>query len=505
MRALPISLAFAAISTLCAAQTNELHQFTASDLDAGDQFGHDVGVHGNTAVFGAPTDEHAAFFGGSAYVFERSGLDWVEQAKLLGAGISTSDRFGWAVDVHGDTVAVSALFADGIQPVTGNVHIFERNGAAWTQTQVIDQLDGATSDWFGRALSLSADTLVVGAPQDDDLGSDSGSAYVYTYNGTHWIQQAKLLAADGNSGDNFGQSVSLNGDTILVGAPYDDDNGSNSGSAYVFTRSGGVWTQQAKLTAADGNSSESYGYAVSLTDDRALVGAYLARLGGFGSAAGAGYVYDRSGVNWSQTTKLVSATLAAGDDLGWSVAIDGDEAVLGARGHNGDTGSYFRFRFLNGVWVEFEEGVASDGASGDQFAMAVDLDQKRLIAGAYLADPDGAGSAGAAYLYDLYRLDLTPDPPVAGQMASATMSGGAPGVWNYFAASSIGVGTHPIPQLGVILDLYAPFPIGFPQMSDSSGTAEWNLVVPPTLSGAQFWLQGLQMGLVTNLRTVVVL
>jgi hypothetical protein len=513
MRAfLPSLLVFAgtAVATVTSAaaalpaQTTEHHQFIASDFDGGDQLGHDVGVHGDTAVMGAPTDEHAAFFGGSAYVFVRDGLDWTEQAKLLGAGITTSDRFGWAVDVHGDTIAVSALFADGMQAVSGNVHIFERTGTAWTQTQVIDQLDGASSDWYGRCLSLSADTLVVGAPQDDDAGNDSGSAYVYTYDGTHWIQQAKLLAADGNTGDNFGQSVSVHGDTILVGAPYDDDNGSNSGSAYLYTRSAGVWTQQTKLIAADGNSSDSFGYAVSLTENRALVGAYQSRLGGFGSAAGAGYVYDRNGVTWTQTAKLTPTALAAGDDLGWAAAIDGDQAVLGARGHNNDTGSYFRFRLLNGVWVEFEQGAASDGASGDQFAMALDLDADRLLVGAYLADPAGAGSAGAAYLYDLFRLDFQPDPPVAGAPAIATISGGTPQTWTYLAASSIGLGTYPIPPLGVVLELYAPFPLGSPKFADPAGTASWTLNVPANLTGSTFWLQGLQMGHVTNLRTIVV-
>lgn len=501
---LTLSISLFALATPAFAQTTEITKLEASDADGGDQYGHAVAVSNDTLVIGAPLDEAGGLFSGSAYVQVRDGANWVEQAKLLGSAITTSDRFGWAVDISDNTLVVSALFGDGASIVSGTAYIFQRSGSTWSETQIIAPTDGATSDWFGRSVSLEGDTLAIGAPQDDDFGAESGSAYIFTFNGSTWLQQAKLTASDGSSGDNFGQSVALSGDSVIIGAPFDDDAGSSSGSAYVFTRSGVLWTEQAKLTASDGSSSDSFGYGVAIDHDVALVGAYRANLGGFGADAGAAYAFQRNSGAWNETQKLTPATLSAGDDCGWAVAIEGKHLLLSARGHNADQGSVFHFRNNGTSWGEVAELVAADGAAGDEFSLGINLNQERAIVGAYLHDGAG-GSAGAAYLFDLFRLDLLPTTPVAGQPVGLSLSGGNPNAMSWMAYSLSGPGSSPIPPLGVTLQMNSPVQVGTAQLSAADGTASWTVPLPPSVSGVTIWLQGLQAGHISNLRSVTVL
>ena len=155
----------------------------------------------------------------------------------------------------------------------GSAYIFTRSGTTWTQQAKLIASDGATNDWFGIGVAIAGDTAIVGS-YFDDVGTnvDQGSAYVFVRSGTTWKQQARLTSADGAASDGFGLSVSISGDTAVVGA-YNDDIGSNAdqGSAYVFTRSGTNWTQQAKLTAADGAAVDWFGYAVMIEIGRAHV------------------------------------------------------------------------------------------------------------------------------------------------------------------------------------------------------------------------------------------
>ena len=148
-----------------------------------------------------------------------------------------------------------------------------RSGTTWTQQQKLTASDGASEDRFGYSVSLSGDYALIGASFVDDNGSESGSAYVFVRSGTTWTQQQKLTASDGAANDHFGYSVSLSGDCALIGAWGDDDSGSESGSAYVFVRSGTTWTEQQKLTASDGASTDLFGYSVSISGDTAIVGA----------------------------------------------------------------------------------------------------------------------------------------------------------------------------------------------------------------------------------------
>ena len=247
----------------------EVAKLVADDGATNDFFGFSVALSGDTAVIGAfrDSDDVKGVDSGSAYVFTRSGTNWGQQAKLTATDGAANDTFGGNVALSGDTAVIGALGDDddvnGVD--SGSAYVFTRSGTSWSEQAKLSAADGAAGDEFGYSVALSGDTAVIGAARDDDKGNDSGSAYVFTRSGTSWSQQAKLTAADGAAGDVFSISVALSGDTAVIGADLDDEKGDNSGAAYVFTRSGSTWSQQAKLTADDGAAGDLFGIRVALS------------------------------------------------------------------------------------------------------------------------------------------------------------------------------------------------------------------------------------------------
>jgi len=249
---------------------NEMQKLLDSEGTLNDFFGFSVSLDGNTALIGAMQDDDNGVYSGSAFVFIRTGTIWTLQQKLLASDGATNDYFGYSVSLSGDTALISAAYDDDNGAESGSAYVFSRNGTTWMQQAKLLASDGVADEVFGISVSLNRDTALIGS-----LGNDNGtgSVYVFTHNGTTWTPQAKLLASDGAVEDNFGESVSLNGDVALIGAVQDDDNGANSGSAYVFTRNGTNWTQQQKLLALDGAANDWFGGSVSLDGDTALIGA----------------------------------------------------------------------------------------------------------------------------------------------------------------------------------------------------------------------------------------
>jgi len=319
-------------------------KLSADDGDDSDRFGSSVAVSddGTTALVGARTDEDphepAA---GSAYVFSESGGAWSQQTKLSADDGEINDAFG-------DQVALSADGAVGLvaAPVAGTtvtdaagaVYVFTDSDGSWNQQAKLAADDGDDGDSFGTATALSDDgeIAVVGAPQDEDPhGEGSGSAYVFTDSGDAWSQQAKLSGDDGDDGDTLGSSAALTGDgtTALVGAQNDEDpNGEAAGAAYVFTASGGAWSQQAKLSADDGDGNDGLGASVALSEDgtEAIVGAWNDEDPN-DEGAGAVYLFTGSSGSWSEDTKLSADDGDDNDGLGVSVALDdGATALVGA-------------------------------------------------------------------------------------------------------------------------------------------------------------------------------
>jgi hypothetical protein len=376
-------------------------KLTAGDGAANDEFGWSVAVDGNTAVVGAHYDDDKGSDSGSAYVFARSGSAWNLQAKLTANDGAGGDQFGNSVAVDGDTALIGAYHDDDNGADAGSAYIFTRSGNTWSQQAKLIAGDGAGGDFFGWSVALVGNTAVIGARLDDDNGFNSGSAYVFTRNGNTWSQQAKLIAGDGAGRDQFGWSVAVDGDTAVIGARQDDDNGSNSGSTYVFTRNGSAWGQQAKLTAADGAANDGFGWSVAIDDDTALIGARQDNDNGADS--GSAYVFIRSGSAWNQQAKLTAADGAAGDQFADLVALAGDTAVIGARYDDDsgtDSGSAYIFTRSGSAWSQEAKLTANDSSAGDGFGISVAVDDNTVVIGARYDDDNGSNS-GSAYIFAL--------------------------------------------------------------------------------------------------------
>ncbi len=379
---------------------------SANDGAAFDGFGASVALSGDTAVVGAPGDDIGANMGqGSAHVFTRSGTVWTPQQKLVANDGATDDLFGGSVALSGDTVVVGARQdAIGANVFQGSAYVFVRSGTVWTPQQKLTANDGAAGDRFGFSVALSGDTVVVGAV-GDAIGANGsqGSAYVFTRSGTTWTPQQKLTANDGAAGDNFGVSVALSGDTVVVGA-VGDDIGANGdqGSAYVFTRSGTVWTPQQKLTANDGATFDNFGVSVALSGDTVVVGAVGDDIGG-NVDQGSAYVFTRGGTAWMPQQKLTANDGAVFDDFGGSVAISGDTVVVGAAGDdiggNVDQGSAYVFTRSGTVWTQPQKLTANNGAVVDRFGSSVALSGDTLVTGARTKTIGANMSQGAAYVF----------------------------------------------------------------------------------------------------------
>ena len=353
-------------------------ELTAADGAGGDSLGYSVAISGSTAVVGAFARSSST---GTAYVFVRAGKAWSQQAELTAANGASGDEFGYSVAISGSTAVVGAL---GTSSATGAAYVFVRSGTAWSQQAELTAADGSSGDQFGYSVAIAGQTAVVGAFRK---GLYTGAAYVYVRSGTAWSQQAELTAADSASGDGFGYSVAIDGQTAVVGA--DTKNG-HIGAAYVFVRAATAWSQQAELTAADGGPSYYFGSSVAVSGSTAVVGAP-----GRGTQMGAAYVFVRSGTAWSQQAQLIAADGAFGDQFGISVAISGSTAVVGAYGKNSNTGAAYVFVRSAKAWSQQALLIAADGASGDQFGYSVAIAGSTAVVGAY----GKSSQTGAAYVF----------------------------------------------------------------------------------------------------------
>ncbi|NJO65655.1 MAG: PKD domain-containing protein [Richelia sp. RM2_1_2] len=387
----------------------EEQKLLAGDAQAGDSFGYSVAISsdGTTAIVGSRDEDTGGSNAGSAYIFTRTGGTWTQQQKIQASDAQAGDFFGYSVAISddGNTVIVGATGEDTTAIGAGAAYVFTRSGGVWSEQQKIQASDAQSSDAFGVSVALSGDgnTAIVGAEQEDTTANGAGSAYVFIRISGVWTQQQKIQASDAQADDNFSRSVSLSddGNYALISSPQEDPGGTTTaGSAYVFIRSGGVWTQQAKLIASDKAASDFFGQSVSISNDgaTALIGAYLK------SGGGAAYIFTRTGVTWTQQQKILATDIAGGDLFGSSVSIsgDGNTALVGAYGQ--DTGAsaagaaYF-FTRAGATWTQAKKVIASDAQLDDWFgsAVAISDDNTTAIIGAYSEDTGGAG-AGAAYI-----------------------------------------------------------------------------------------------------------
>jgi hypothetical protein len=285
-------------------------------------------------AIGAYQDDDNGTSSGSVYVCY--GSFWGNVVKLTASDGAANDYFGYSVAISGDgsTVVVGAYGDDGAGDATsGSGSVYVYNGSNWgTESKKIYAGDPATGDFFGRSVAVSntGSTIVVGAPYDDDKGTSSGSIYIYS--GTNWGTETKKTTTDGVATDYFGMSVAISSDasTVAASAYGDDDNGLTSGSVYVFN--GSSWGTETKLTASDGAANDNLGRSVSVSSNGSIIVVGSHMDDDFDSASGAAYVFSDSG--WSTETKITSYDGAGSDYFGFSLAIstDGSTLVAGAYG-----------------------------------------------------------------------------------------------------------------------------------------------------------------------------
>lgn len=361
----------------------------------GDEFGFANGIDGDTAIVGAPyADGPAGFRQGEAYAFVRAGASWTEQDRITPLDAAENAQFGTSADVDGDTAVVGAIRDSQAGAVAGAAYVFVRNGSVWAQQQKLVADDAGPGDQLGEDVAIDGDTVVAGARFHDAAGTNAGAAYVWVRSGSAWTLQQKLVADDAAPSDNFGVTVAIDGDTIVVGAPYGGPQ--DSGAAYVFVRSGGAWTQQQRLvqgTVLD----QAFGYEVAVSGDTALVGA-PDRDDGVADP-GAAYAFVRSGGSWSEQQRIVQDDPGPHDRFGRCLALDGDLAVVAApldddRGD--DAGAVYVLQRSGASWTKLHKLTAIDGAEGAKFGLFVSMSGTTAVAGAPLhADP--AQDAGSAY------------------------------------------------------------------------------------------------------------
>lgn len=413
----------------------ETAKLTASDGVADDHFGLSVSIFGDCVVIGG------YFFNrsGCAYVFEKPPAGWsdaTETGKLTASDAADSDYFGAFVSISGETIAIGAHGDDDSGSSSGSVYVFEKPVAGWTdatETAKLTASDGGISEYLGRSVSISGDLLLAGA-NGDDGGYRRGSAYIFEKPVTGWItatETAKLLAPDGEDGDNFGWAAGISGDNIIIGAYGDDVNGSNSGSAYIFEKPAVGWTGVPDIDKETpipylSNAAENYGISVSMDGSYAVVGAK-----GYNGGRGCAYVLHNTGTGWETLARLTASDEAGDADFGCSVSICGDYIVVGAdysECTGSKIGSAYVFKKPATGWTDATETAkltASDGAGNDYFGASVSISGEYIVVGAW-ADDNNGNNSGSAYIYKM---------PVAGwtdatETAKLTASDGA--AWDYF-------------------------------------------------------------------------
>ncbi len=257
-------------------------------------FGKSVAISGDTALIGADGDGSE----GAAYIFYRSNGSWIETQKLIPSTSPPNSAFGSSVSIDGDTAAVGAPGDDfNGEGDFGSVYFFKKSDGAWVQEQKISPDDVEAYDMFGGAIAIEGDVAVIGSEYDDDNGANSGSAYIFNQINGDWIQKQKLLANDGDQWDYFGKDVSVDGNTIVIGSIGDRDDDSPQGGAYIYLYSDSLWTEKGKVTPFDDFPANFFGYSVSISNDKVLVGAIWDNDKGNDSGASYFYTLDSIGIS----------------------------------------------------------------------------------------------------------------------------------------------------------------------------------------------------------------
>ncbi|MCB1207865.1 MAG: FG-GAP repeat protein [Verrucomicrobiales bacterium] len=388
------------------------------------QFGRAVAVSGYTLAVGAPKENSIATASGAVYVYVRdlsNPASWRLEAFIKAPNPDVSDGFGSSVALSGNTLIIGAPTEDGngssqadnTAMSSGAAYIYQRIANTWVFQAYLKASNLGDFDLFGQSVAIDGNTAVVGAYGEDgptNAESASGAVYVFVRSGSRWIQQAYLKTTTSTAGDFLGLSVALSGNTIAAGAPYDDAGVADSGAAFVFVRNGKTWTEQARLKASSPVNSELFGWSVTVSGDSVVAGARNATSSGQ-AGAGAAYVFSRSGTSWAQEARLTASTPIPTGRFGTAVSLWGDKLIVGAPADTAGTGNAEVFQRRGTLWAWQQTLTHLDPDVGDAIGNAVAIEENWMLAGGDGDDASGtwgpnveeynnsASNAGCALLY----------------------------------------------------------------------------------------------------------
>jgi len=320
--------------------------------------------------------------------------------KILPLDGAGGEKFGISAAHSGFFAIVGTPFDDDMGDWSGSAYVFQRIGQDWVQAEKLFASDADEDDRFGFSVAIAGEYAAVGSRYNQDLGYGTGAVYVYKHVGNDWIETDKLLPLDASPNDLYGNAIDMTEDYMVVGAHLDTDLGFSAGAAYVYERSGTNWTEVQKLTASDGNFDDRFGFDVSVAGNTILVGAYGTDPAG--PQSGSAYVFERIGGTWVETQKLLPSDGSADSRFGISMDLDPTRALIGA---NFDSqvatgaGAAYVFEKIAGTWTEVSKLVAADSGVGDFFGDSVSIQGDRAIVGAFNNDEVGP-DAGAVYQYE---------------------------------------------------------------------------------------------------------
>ena len=366
----------------------------ASDGSAYDWFGFSVFISGDNAIIGSPMDDGES---GSAYIFEQEGSQWLEHTKLIASDGSYSDNFGWSVSISGDYAIVGAECDTDNGIYNGSAYIFKQEENQWIEQTKLTASDGDNYYVFGHSVWINDSYAFIGAPGASYENNDHvGAVYIFKLEGSNWIEYEKLVASDCGFSDEFGTSISVFGDYIIVGSPDNDGNDLWSGAAYIFKKEGNNWVEQVKLIASDGATADHFGCSVSIFGNYAIVGAEWNDENG--DQSGSVYIFERVGESWIEYEKLIASYTTSEYTFGRDVSINGDYLVVGSDTYD-TNGLASIFELQDSTWVEQVTFYDRGGHYGNSVSMCED----KMIIGAFMDDENGDYS-GSAYIYDISDL-----------------------------------------------------------------------------------------------------
>jgi LPXTG-site transpeptidase (sortase) family protein len=399
----------------------QIASLVPQDIAELDEFGWSVALSGNTAVVGSRNEDPdlgggPISNGGAAYIFVKSGKTWIQEAKLVPSDIQAGDTFGVSVAIDGNTVVIGATGVDvGKKSNAGAAYIFTRSGINWKQRAKLLAPEPHTDDGFGCSVAIDNITVAIGADSEDQPPLiDVGAAYIFLMRGNSWDFKSKLLPSKPNLGTFFGTSVSIYGDRLVVGASEANPYGiSGVGSAYVFIRQGNQWKQEAALSPPLGRSGDFFGHSTAIYGQTIVIGAILSDPdwgNGRITNAGSAYVYKLINNKWEAQAQLIAEDALPFDNFGQSVTVFNDVVAVGANrksfaGYD-QVGAVYLYERKGNEWQQQSKVLAEYVYEGDEFGASVSLYNNDLLVGATGRDPAGFAQAGESIIFQVVPMQL---------------------------------------------------------------------------------------------------